>query len=125
MLRTVATDGHRLASIEVPLPEGAAGMPGVIVLEKTVTELRKLIDETVDDVLVAMSDTKIRFSFDGAVLTSKLIDGTFPTMTGSFLRATIRSWRWIRIHFLMLWTECRPFPLKNHGPLNWCFPRAI
>ena len=53
-------------------------MPGVIVPRKTVTELRKLIDETVDDVLVAMSDTKIRFSFDGAVLTSKLIDGTFP-----------------------------------------------
>ncbi|MBN06335.1 MAG: DNA polymerase III subunit beta [Rhodospirillaceae bacterium] len=78
VLRTVATDGHRLASIEVPLPEGAAGMPGVIVPRKTVTELRKLIDETVDDVLVAMSDTKIRFSFDGAVLTSKLIDGTFP-----------------------------------------------
>ena len=78
VLRTVATDGHRLASIEVPLPEGASGMPGVIVPRKTVTELRKLIDETEDNVRVAMSDTKIRFSFDGAVLTSKLIDGTFP-----------------------------------------------
>ena len=78
VLRTVATDGHRLASIEVPLPVGATGMPGVIVPRKTVTELRKLIDETADDVQVAMSDTKIRFSFEGAVLTSKLIDGTFP-----------------------------------------------
>ena len=77
-LRAVATDGHRLARVEMPLPEGAAGMPGVIVPRKTVNELRKLIDETGGDVEVALSDTKIRFAFDDAVLTSKLIDGTFP-----------------------------------------------
>jgi DNA polymerase III subunit beta len=78
MLRAVATDGHRLARMEIPLPEGAAGMPGVIVPRKTVTELRKLIDELDQDVAVALSDTKIRFTFGNAVLTSKLIDGTFP-----------------------------------------------
>ena len=78
VLRAVATDGHRLASVEMPLPEGAAGMPGVIIPRKTVGELRKLIDETGEDVTVALSETKIRFSFDDAVLTSKLIDGTFP-----------------------------------------------
>ena len=78
VLRAVATDGHRLARVEVPLPEGAAGMPGVIVPRKTVGELRKLIDETSVEVTVSLSDTKIRFAFDDAVLTSKLIDGTFP-----------------------------------------------
>ncbi|MCG8508857.1 MAG: DNA polymerase III subunit beta, partial [Rhodospirillales bacterium] len=78
VLRAVATDGHRLASVEMPLPEGAAGMPGVIVPRKTVAELRKLIDETGEDVTVSLSETKIQFSFDDAVLTSKLIDGTFP-----------------------------------------------
>ncbi len=78
VLRAVATDGHRLASVEMPLPEGATGMPGVIIPRKTVGELRKLIDETGEDVTVALSETKIRFSFDDAVLTSKLIDGTFP-----------------------------------------------
>ena len=78
VLRAVATDGHRLASVEVPLPEGAAGMPGVIVPRKTVTELRKLIEETTGDVEIGLSETKIRFAFDAAVLTSKLIDGTFP-----------------------------------------------
>jgi DNA polymerase-3 subunit beta len=78
VLRAVATDGHRLASVEMPLPEGAAGMPGVIVPRKTVGELRKLIDETGEDVTVGLSETKIRFSFDDAVMTSKLIDGTFP-----------------------------------------------
>jgi DNA polymerase III subunit beta len=78
MLRAVATDGHRLARMEIPLPEGAGGMPGVIVPRKTVGELRKLIDELDQDVSIALSDTKIRFTVAGAVLTSKLIDGTFP-----------------------------------------------
>lgn len=78
VLRAVATDGHRLARVELPLPEGAAGMPGVILPRKTVTELRKLIEDTGMDILVSLSDAKVRFAFDDAVMTSKLIDGTFP-----------------------------------------------
>jgi DNA polymerase-3 subunit beta len=77
-LRAVATDGHRLARFEMPLPDGAAGLPGVIVPRKAVNELRKLIDETEEPVTIALSDTKIRFAFGPTVLTSKLIDGTFP-----------------------------------------------
>ncbi|MBI4185149.1 MAG: DNA polymerase III subunit beta [Proteobacteria bacterium] len=78
VLRAVATDGHRLARVQLPLPEGAKHLPGVIVPRKTVGELRKLIEEASDTILVSLSNTKIRFAFDGAVLTSKLIDGTFP-----------------------------------------------
>ncbi|SDG55348.1 DNA polymerase III, beta subunit [Limimonas halophila] len=78
VLRGVATDGHRLARFETALPEGAPGMPGVIVPRKTVNELRKLIDDSEESVEVALSDSKIRFSFGATVLTSKLIDGTFP-----------------------------------------------
>ncbi|MBX6323919.1 MAG: DNA polymerase III subunit beta, partial [Rhodospirillaceae bacterium] len=78
VLRAVATDGHRLARVEVPLPRGADKMPGVIVPRKTVGELRKLIEDTEENVGVALSDTRIRFSFDDVILTSKLIDGTFP-----------------------------------------------
>ncbi len=78
VLRAVATDGHRLASVEVPLPAGAAGIPGIIVPRKMVTELRKLIDESTDAIAIALSETKIRFTFDNTELTSKLIDGTFP-----------------------------------------------
>ncbi len=78
VLRAVATDGHRLARFEMPLPEAAADMPGVIVPRKTVGELRKLIEETEKPVEVSLSETKIRFAFDATVLTSKLIDGTFP-----------------------------------------------
>lgn len=78
VLRVVATDGHRLARVEMPLPNGASDMPGIIVPRKAINELRKLIDETEDDVEIALSDTKIRFSFENVVLSSKLIDGTFP-----------------------------------------------
>ena len=78
VLRAVATDGHRLARIEMPLPDGADGIPGVIVPRKTVMELRKLLDEGGEMVEVQLSETKTRFTFDGVVLTSKLIDGTFP-----------------------------------------------
>ncbi len=78
VLRAVATDGHRLAQVDQDVPEGAVGMPGIIIPRKTVGEVRKLIDEIDGIVDVSLSDTKIRFSFAGAVITSKLIDGTFP-----------------------------------------------
>lgn len=78
VLRAVATDGHRLARVEVPLPAGAENIPGVILPRKTVLELRKLLDETQAPVAVGLSDTRVRFATDDTVLTSKLIDGTFP-----------------------------------------------
>ncbi len=78
VMRTVATDGHRLARVEMHVPDGATGMPGVIVPRKTVNELRKLIDEVSDDIRISLSDTSVEFAFDDAVLSSKLIDGTFP-----------------------------------------------
>jgi DNA polymerase III subunit beta len=77
-LRAVATDGHRLAQAEVGLPTGADGMPGVIVPRKTVLEIVKLIEGEEGDVEVALSSSKVRFSAGNLVLTSKLIDGTFP-----------------------------------------------
>ena len=78
LLRAVATDGHRLALAEMPLPSGSDGMPGVIIPRKTIGELRKLIDGVDGDVSVAVSESKIRFTTGTVVLTSKLIDGTFP-----------------------------------------------
>jgi len=79
VLRAVATDGHRLARMEMPLPEGASGIPGVIMPRKMITELRKLIEDAEEgDLSVQISVNRIRFSIGGLVLTSKLIDGTFP-----------------------------------------------
>jgi DNA polymerase-3 subunit beta len=81
-LKAAATDGHRLARYTLARPDGAEGMPDVIVPRKCVAELRKLLEEALDtNVLIDLSASKIRFTLGGehgVVLTSKLIDGTFP-----------------------------------------------
>jgi DNA polymerase-3 subunit beta len=84
--RAVATDGHRLAQAELLAPHGCEGMPGIIVPRKTVGEIQKLVEDPEAQIGVEVSDTKIRLTFAGkegaetgaVVLTSKLIDGTFP-----------------------------------------------
>jgi DNA polymerase-3 subunit beta len=82
VLKAAATDGHRLARFTIPRPDGAEGMPDVIVPRKAVAELRKLLEEALDgNVEIDLSPSKIRFTLGGeggVVLTSKLIDGTFP-----------------------------------------------
>lgn len=82
VLKAAATDGHRLARFTMVRPDGAEGMPDVIIPRKAVGELRKLLEEKLDgQVQVDLSASKIRFTFSGesgTVLTSKLIDGTFP-----------------------------------------------
>ncbi len=77
-LRAVATDGHRLALADAPAPRDAQGMPGVIVPRKTINELKRLLDDAADLVEISVSPQKIRFALGDAVLTSKLIDGSFP-----------------------------------------------
>jgi len=85
VLRAAATDGHRLARFTLPRPDGAEGMPDVIVPRKAIAELRKLLEESLDaNVQIDLSASKIRFTMGGeggVVLTSKLIDGTFPDYT--------------------------------------------
>ena len=78
MLRGVATDGHRLARVEVALPKGAEQIPPIIVPRKTVGEIRKLLEGETGEVEVSVSPTRIQFSLSRSVLVSRLIDGTFP-----------------------------------------------
>ena len=78
VLRMVATDGHRLARVEAPAPAGSHGMPGVIIPRKAVNEIQKLIETHDGEAQVELSATKIRVTVGPTVLTSKLIDGTFP-----------------------------------------------
>jgi DNA polymerase-3 subunit beta len=62
----------------MPAPEGAAGAPGVIVPRKTISEARRLLDDAGEQVDLQLSAQKVRFEFNGAALTSKVIDGSFP-----------------------------------------------
>jgi DNA polymerase-3 subunit beta len=78
VLRTVATDGHRLALAEIDQPQGAHGMPDVIIPRKTITEVAKILEEIEGDVHVSLSLTQIIFNFGKALIASRLIDGAFP-----------------------------------------------
>src|SRR5499433_3922154 len=51
-LRAVATDGHRLAQVELPAPAGADGMPGIIVPRKAVGEVQRLIEDAQAEVAI-------------------------------------------------------------------------
>lgn len=79
-LAAVATDGHRLGRWQGDVPEGAEGMPEVIIPRKAVETLLKLWrgKKCPESVLVAVSTSKIQFDWDGYSLVTKLIDGTFP-----------------------------------------------
>tara|TARA_B100001029_G_scaffold175350_1_gene176671 strand:- start:478 stop:1605 length:1128 start_codon:yes stop_codon:yes gene_type:complete len=81
ILRAVATDGHRLAQYDIPLPQGAEDMTGLIIPKKTILELRRVLDDAKDDVSISLNDSKIKFSFNDLHIISKVIDGTFPDYT--------------------------------------------
>jgi DNA polymerase-3 subunit beta len=81
VMTAAATDGHRLAVVTVPLPDGAEGMPDVIIGRKCVAVLRKLLDGAEGLVEISVSQSRIRFHLGTAIVVSKLIDGTFPDYT--------------------------------------------
>src|SRR4029079_17601935 len=57
-MRAAATDGHRLARVTIARPDGAEGMPDVIVPRKAVTELYRLLEELEGTVEISLSPTK-------------------------------------------------------------------
>ena len=78
VLRAVATDGHRLARIQQIAPSGSEGMPAIIVPRKAVGEIQKLVEDPDGVAMIELSETKLRVTVGSVVITSKLIDGTFP-----------------------------------------------
>jgi DNA polymerase-3 subunit beta len=94
LLRMVTTDGHRLARFQIEAPEGAAGMPGVIVPRKAGVEIERLTKGVKEDVAISVSSYKLRVEIGDVTISTKLIDGTFPDYTrvipqGNDKRATL------------------------------------
>jgi DNA polymerase-3 subunit beta len=79
MLRTVATDGHRLAIAETTLSADSKGhaMQQVIVPRKGVLELQRLLGGE-GEVEIVIGSNHIRATLGDVRFTSKLIDGKFP-----------------------------------------------
>lgn len=76
-LRSVATDGHRLASCAISLPQSIAEQ-SVIVPRKGVIELVKLLDNDQANVTIQIGQNNLRAIIDGFIFTTKLVDGRFP-----------------------------------------------
>ena len=63
------------------MPKGADEIPGVIVPRKTVNEVRKLLDESEEEVMIEVGTGQVNFSFGEIRLITKVIDGKFPDYT--------------------------------------------
>lgn len=77
-LRGTATDGHRLSSVRVLLPEGADAMKPVIIPRKTIFELSKIMLDNAHDIEMEVSSVKVRFTLGDVTIITKLIDSEFP-----------------------------------------------
>jgi len=77
-LRTVATDGHRLAVCDLEGEVAAKGDRQLIVPRKGVLELSRMLDDSSEEVNLSIGRSHVRLTKDGTVFTSKLIDGRFP-----------------------------------------------
>ena len=104
----------------MPTPAGLDTMPGIIVPRKTVGELQKLLEGVDDDVRVEVSDNKIRVAIGNVVLTSKLIDGTFPDYVRVIPQGNDKLMKVDRSDFA---GRCRPgidpLPANAAGQLSW------
>jgi DNA polymerase-3 subunit beta len=83
-LRFVATDGHRLAQMDVPAPEGADTLRPAILSREFVMDACKATGKARDafkHVRFAFGPNHIRLTdWDGNTVEGALIDGTFPQL---------------------------------------------
>src|SRR6201993_2590797 len=74
-VRTVATDGHRLAMAELRRDTGVKKDLQVILPRKTVLELQRLVEGDDSEIKIQLSANQVQVDLDGLKLTSKLIEG--------------------------------------------------
>ncbi len=72
-LRAVGTDAHRMAIYDVALPDGAIGMPSIIVPPK-VADLAASFKSAID---ISVCENRIRFALGDTVVCAKLIGGNY------------------------------------------------
>ncbi len=77
IIRTVATDGHRLA-LASDAAQGQPGVHQVIVPRKTILELQKILELSDEPVSLSLGTHFIRIAMKDIIITSKLVDGRYP-----------------------------------------------
>lgn len=77
-VRTVATDGHRLAKSEITIEQSGMQQRQSIVPRKAVLEMMRFLEDGDRVLTLEINPNHIRLNGDSATLTTKLIDGRFP-----------------------------------------------
>lgn len=76
-LTLVATDGRRLAVVDIEMEFPRSQETEVIVPTKAITEIQRLLKED-GEVKLSVSENQLAFEIDGTLLVSKLIEGNYP-----------------------------------------------
>lgn len=73
-----ATDSHRLASREAPVQQSELNIPSVVVPGKSLTELHKILSDTVNTVEISVTNNQILFRTKDVYFLSRTLDGNYP-----------------------------------------------
>ena len=76
-MRMVATNGHRLARMDVPTTAGSAANADLIVPPKALEQIRRLFDAD-EDVEIARSENHLGFRTATTQVFTRLIEGPYP-----------------------------------------------
>ena len=77
-IKTVATDGHRLAICSDDISTGVSEETSIIIPRKAVLEISRLLEDSDEEVEVVIGENFIRVIFSDVIFTSKLVDGKYP-----------------------------------------------
>ena len=77
-IKTVATDGHRLAICSLDAETNVSDDTSIIIPRKGVLEIARLLEDSNEEVEVVVGENFIRVIFSDVIFTSKLVDGKYP-----------------------------------------------
>lgn len=90
ILRTVASDGHRLAMFQTDLPTPFASNRQIIIPRKGITELLRLLGDADDAINIQISPNTVRVNLGKVLFSAKLIEGRFPDYQRVMPRELVR-----------------------------------
>ncbi|WP_042147646.1 DNA polymerase III subunit beta [Paucisalibacillus sp. EB02] len=77
-LTFTATDSHRLAAREVPIPSSNVQFQSIVVPGKSLNELNKILDDTEETVEISVTNNQILFRTKHLNFLSRILDGNYP-----------------------------------------------
>ena len=77
-IKMVATDSYRLAEKTLNLLSKGASSTNFIVPARTMAEIARLIDESIEKVIIKVGENQVEFKLGPTEIVSRLIEGSFP-----------------------------------------------